>query len=332
MRLRYVCRDSIAMSVGRKGLYHLFWAMSKGITRRLNAASLQKSRNMVCITLVLVFSGKVICGLALGFALPLQSAIGEPQETPAYRDGQADRQVWETWFGGLSGVYQTGAEYWAAHRSDPTPPNCKSSDAGFRAGCEAAKTKLAESDRRRRSEMDYKIGWNSGRGIGVTTDTSSPSDLPKDLLRAAPLSSPAALQSDHRAEQPAPIVHSSASDDEDDYVCTLLGSQEPPIAALIHSNHKVLILVQETITYHITCTIFYADGRNAPLFVGDAARYCSALTNNDDVEQKVEIRNDGVYASSYNKKTKTTTSVIFHYRSGILEGGFGTAKCEHYRP
>jgi hypothetical protein len=91
----------------------------------------------------------------------------EPKPKP-YMEGAADRRAWETWFGGLSGAYKDGAEYWTGQRSTPRPGSCYG-PAGqnlgdWTAGCLDAKRSLALSDIRRKSEPDYRAGWNSYQG------------------------------------------------------------------------------------------------------------------------------------------------------------------------
>jgi hypothetical protein len=81
-----------------------------------------------------------------------------------YQAGQTDRAEWEAWFNGLSpGQYKGGAEWWAAQRSLPRPSTCEAGQPSFDflAGCRAAKWRLDLSDSRRRTEPDYKLGWNA---------------------------------------------------------------------------------------------------------------------------------------------------------------------------
>jgi CHAT domain-containing protein len=113
-----------------------------------------------------------LSGFVNGSYLITLSAIA----SSAFRDGRADRQAWETWFEGLSSAYRDGAEFWASRRSDPSPPECTStSDIAFRSGCEEAKKRLAESDRRRRAEPNYRAGWNSSPDLGtVATAPATP--------------------------------------------------------------------------------------------------------------------------------------------------------------
>jgi hypothetical protein len=102
---------------------------------------------------------------------PAQSA--PPPATPpslskSYDEGAADRRAWEAWFDGLTDAYRDGAEFWAEQRSTPRPGSCYG-PAGrnlgdWTAGCLAAKRFLDPTDIRRRSEPEYRAGWNSYSG------------------------------------------------------------------------------------------------------------------------------------------------------------------------
>jgi hypothetical protein len=81
--------------------------------------------------------------------------------TAAFRDGAADRQAWETWFNALSSDEHEGAFYWASQRSLSHPGNCAALGGMHTIGCQEAKARLSPSDARRKSEPDYKAGWNS---------------------------------------------------------------------------------------------------------------------------------------------------------------------------
>ena len=79
----------------------------------------------------------------------------------SFRDGANDRLAWETWFNGLSGEERDGAYYWAAQRSLKTPGDCGRLGGAGQIGCVEAKARLSPSDVRRKSDPDYKAGWNS---------------------------------------------------------------------------------------------------------------------------------------------------------------------------
>jgi hypothetical protein len=98
---------------------------------------------------------------------PPPTAATEPSSTSsrAFQEGQADRGAWEAWFNSQSGDYRAGAEYWAAHRSLRNPGSCTgsppSTSGSWTAGCLAAQEKLTPWDTRRKTEPEYRLGWNS---------------------------------------------------------------------------------------------------------------------------------------------------------------------------
>ena len=100
------------------------------------------------------------------FVAPLPVAASEPQGSTnqAYTDGRNARIAYENWFTGLDVTteYRAGAEYWAGHRSlKPAPTTCHLVSPAYEAGCDEARRLLTPADIRRKSEPDYKLGWNS---------------------------------------------------------------------------------------------------------------------------------------------------------------------------
>ena len=103
---------------------------------------------------------------------PPAVAVPQPdlaKPTPAsasYMDGQNDRRAWEAWIAGMSGAGRDGAEWWAGVRSIQRPPTCSSVPGGSdpvaaAAGCNQARIRMGNPDRRRRAEPDYRAGWNN---------------------------------------------------------------------------------------------------------------------------------------------------------------------------
>ena len=94
---------------------------------------------------------------------PAAPAPSDVQQSEAFRQGQVDRQTWETWFGSLTGDYRSGATYWASQRSLAIPGSCSavppSTGADWTAGCFAAQQKLAAPDVRRKTEPNDRLGW-----------------------------------------------------------------------------------------------------------------------------------------------------------------------------
>jgi hypothetical protein len=125
---------------------------------------------------------------ALTLALP---AHAQQVPTP-FQQGLADRQGWENWFVGLTGDYRAGAYYWSGQRSLPQPGSCTTLGGDATAGCFAAQGRLASTDARRKSEPDYRLGWNS---------YSPPPPMPSQPT-TTPLPSPASPASN---PAPAPL-------------------------------------------------------------------------------------------------------------------------------
>ena len=116
---------------------------------------------------------------APAWVVQVPSAASPPESRPsaAYQQGQADRQSWEAWFSSQSGDYRAGAEYWAGQRSLPHPGSCAavppSTGADWTAGCFAAQAKLAPSDVRRKTEPEYRLGWNNSPAVAAAPTTTS---------------------------------------------------------------------------------------------------------------------------------------------------------------
>jgi hypothetical protein len=79
----------------------------------------------------------------------------------SFGDGLAARQSWEGWVQQINGDYKTGALYWASQRSLSHPGSCSALAGDAVGGCEAAKARLTASDAMRKSDSDYRRGWNS---------------------------------------------------------------------------------------------------------------------------------------------------------------------------
>jgi hypothetical protein len=90
----------------------------------------------------------------------VQPSNPTPAPSPMFQKGLADRTAWEQWVASLPADHRAGAEYWAGQRSLTHPGTCYGVPA-FTTGCEAAKARLTAADAQRKSEPDYKLGWNS---------------------------------------------------------------------------------------------------------------------------------------------------------------------------
>jgi hypothetical protein len=121
-----------------------------------------------------------------------------PAEGSAYQDGLRDRAAWEQWFNGLQGDYKTGAFFWSSQRSLPKPGSCKQMNADFYAGCTDAKNRLSASDTLRKTQPDYKAGWNAW-----TADATPPSPQP------TPTPAPVAAAQAPQPPTPTPVPQNS---------------------------------------------------------------------------------------------------------------------------
>ncbi len=86
-------------------------------------------------------------------------------QSAAYAQGKSDRARYQAWFDVQQGDNKTGASWWEANRSQATQlhltcSTLASSTPAFVQGCSSAQTMLAQADRRRLAEPDYRAGWN----------------------------------------------------------------------------------------------------------------------------------------------------------------------------
>jgi len=90
-------------------------------------------------------------------------ASQSPGTSSLFKDGLTARAAWEQWFSTQVGDYRDGAKFWAGQRSLPGPDTCPGAGRSqtFVSGCMAAKAMLDPMEHRRRSEPDYRAGWNT---------------------------------------------------------------------------------------------------------------------------------------------------------------------------
>lgn len=117
----------------------------------------------------------------LGSMLP--AFAQKPPATSPEGQGHADRVALEAWIGSLSGDRRSGADFWGQERSKPKPVSCLAADGSsspeFVAGCQEAQRRLALPDVRRRTEPDYRKGWNvEVVSIDASRPVSPPAALP----------------------------------------------------------------------------------------------------------------------------------------------------------
>jgi len=95
---------------------------------------------------------------------PLSPPPMDPTSSPAYGAGRQARLDYEAWFNSLpEGDFRKGATFWAANRSTRPPPSCTQpgASADWQSGCLSGQSRLLYNDARRRTEKDFRAGWNS---------------------------------------------------------------------------------------------------------------------------------------------------------------------------
>lgn len=126
--------------------------------------------------------------------IPRTPSPTDSQQSPAFRQGQEDRQSWEVWFSTQTGDYRGGANYWASQRSLPHPGSCSAVAPGtgtdWTAGCVAAQQKLASSDVRRKTEPDYRLGWNNPTPVASSPSPANSTPSPENSTEALGSASP----------------------------------------------------------------------------------------------------------------------------------------------
>jgi hypothetical protein len=130
--------------------------------------------------------------------LPATSTI--TPSTPPFDQGLADRAALEQWVAGLSSEFRRGVDWWAARRSVANPGLCDgpaATSSEFAAGCEAAKARLTPVDTKRKSDPEYRRGWNTAPGTQIAAPSSAPAPgMPIPLINQAPSSEPPGSDAD----------------------------------------------------------------------------------------------------------------------------------------
>lgn len=110
--------------------------------------------------------------------------LGLSSSSPAadsFQQGVADRAAMEKWVTGLTGDYKRGVDWWAEHRSAAKPGPCRGREAAsleFISGCEAAKARLAPADAKRKSDPEYRRGWNTYNDAPTTQPFAAAGPVP----------------------------------------------------------------------------------------------------------------------------------------------------------
>ena len=125
---------------------------------------------------------------SVGFLVASGGAFAQSNPV-AFSDGGRDRASWEAWFGSLSADAREGATWWAAHRSLRVTGSCADPtmtvSLEWRTSCSEAQRMLAPDDTRRKSEPDYRAGWNNYNPAMSPPITAAPDAGTADANAAA---------------------------------------------------------------------------------------------------------------------------------------------------
>ena len=156
-------------------------------------------------------AGRARIAYLRAYAAELPAPTAGPLPPVAFQQGQADRRAWEAWFISQTGESRAGADYWAAHRSLPNAGSCNaappSTGADWSAGCVAAQKKLAAPDVRRKTEPEYRLGWNAP----VMTPSTTPPPTPTEGALTSPAASGSETLQDHNLGEPIALHPSSVA-------------------------------------------------------------------------------------------------------------------------
>jgi hypothetical protein len=99
----------------------------------------------------------LIVAAIAAFSLPAFADVGQ------FQHGLADGIAWRQWTATLIPYPEKhdGADYWAGERSKPNPGSCYINSPDFQQSCLEAKRRLDPTDILRKSQPDYRAGWNS---------------------------------------------------------------------------------------------------------------------------------------------------------------------------
>ncbi len=111
----------------------------------------------------------------------------EPSQT--FLQGQRDREQWEAWFNDQPDEAKAGAGYWAERRSLSHPGTCMDSlhSPNWVAGCLYAQRRLAAIDTHRKSNSEYRRGFNAPISNSNLPIQMSPPNQVTPLLQGDPL-------------------------------------------------------------------------------------------------------------------------------------------------
>ena len=98
-----------------------------------------------------------------------QTTIALTNDPPVndYLLGAHDAQGWTAFLAGSQPDVREGSEFWVSVKDKPAGHSCNegkgATNAGFRRGCETARERFADIDRKYKESPNYRAGWKSVR-------------------------------------------------------------------------------------------------------------------------------------------------------------------------
>ena len=129
---------------------------------------------------------------APAYAAPVPPDVG----SASYQQGSTDRDAWDSWFSKLDGQTKAGAAFWADQRAQQRPQQCRvhaSLGNDWIDGCSSAQRRLAASDARRKTDAQYRNGWDKlvPEIRAASAPAPAPAQPPAVTALPIPISAPA---------------------------------------------------------------------------------------------------------------------------------------------
>lgn len=115
--------------------------------------------------------GRVTPFLVAAVLWSMPAAAQQTAVVSSEAQGRADRLTFEGWISTLGVDLRKGADFWVQERSKPKAVSCLAAEGNptpeFISGCQEAQQRLALPDVRRRTEPEYRKGWNADVAIAA---------------------------------------------------------------------------------------------------------------------------------------------------------------------
>ncbi len=197
-------------------------------------------------------------------------------DSVSYQQGSSDRDGWDNWFDKLGGQQKEGAAFWADQRSRPNPLQCRTHASygnDWMDGCTSAQRRLSGTDDRRRTDAQYRDGWDK-----MMPETRSASIPPQSVTQAPVTPAPIAISAPAAPQEPAaPEVKETALTDV--FSADMLNVEVPYFEKSVGPAKRIAKLVDDkTIrTYRVEgCDVkAHVQGTNIYAFGMDLTPSCN---------------------------------------------------------